>query len=89
MEIKKGLYKLKNGSLVLKKELLERLGGYVAAAFGLVVGLAWNDAIKSLIDYMFPLSRESLWIKFFYAWTLTLIFVIGTLVLVRLFRKKA
>ena len=56
--------------------------GYLMAAFGLVAGLAWNDAIKSLIEFLFPLSGSSIWIKFIYAVAITiLVFVVGNYVL--------
>ncbi|MEK9171243.1 MAG: DUF5654 family protein, partial [Patescibacteria group bacterium] len=41
----------------LSKQVREKTTGYILAAFGLVAGLAWNDAIKSTIDRFFPLNQ--------------------------------
>ena len=37
----------------INKKVTEKMFGYILTAFGLVAGLAWNDAIKSLIEYFF------------------------------------
>lgn len=85
--VKMALSKIKEQSIKLRDEALKKVSGYIAAAFGLVVGLAWNDAIKSLIDYFFPLQRETIWVKFIYAGVLTILMAIGAVFLVRLFKK--
>lgn len=51
----------------LKKELRGRTLGYVSAALGLVAGLAWNDAIRAAIETIFPLSKDTIMVKFLYA----------------------
>ncbi|PIR06003.1 hypothetical protein COY65_00255 [Candidatus Jorgensenbacteria bacterium CG_4_10_14_0_8_um_filter_39_13] len=58
------------------------------AAFGLVAGLAWNEAIKSLIEYIFPLSRNTLLLKFVYAILITLILVFISIYLVKLLKAE-
>ncbi|MBI4836905.1 MAG: hypothetical protein HY813_00655 [Candidatus Portnoybacteria bacterium] len=55
--------------------------GYIVAAFGLVAGLAWNDAIKSLIEYLFPLAQNTLLAKFGYAVLITAVVVTITIYL--------
>jgi len=35
----------------MRKTAREKVWGYIAAALGLVAGLAWNEAIKGLIDH--------------------------------------
>ncbi|MBI4085443.1 MAG: hypothetical protein HY432_03000 [Candidatus Liptonbacteria bacterium] len=50
--------------------------GYIGAAFGLVAGLAWNDAIKALIEYLFPFSQTTILAKFLYAALITIVVVI-------------
>lgn len=60
----------------LKKEIRTRTIGYILTAFGLVAGLAWNDAIKSLIDRLFPLETDGIWVKFAYAVIITLVVII-------------
>ncbi len=84
--IKMSLSKIKEHSIELRDEALKKVSGYIVAAFGLIIGLAWNDAIKSLIDYIFP-QRDNVWAKFIYAGALTIIMVLGAVFLVRLFRK--
>lgn len=84
--VKMSLSKIKEQSIKLRNEAIKKSSGYIAAAFGLVVALAWNDAIKSLIDYIYP-QRDNIWAKFIYAGILTLIMVIGGVFLVRLFKK--
>ncbi len=86
--MKEKLGKIKNESQELKKEVGDKITGYITAAFGLIAGLAWNDAIKSLIEYWFPMDKGSLWAKFIYAFVLTLILVIVTVYLVRFFSRK-
>lgn len=71
----------------LQQEVRERTLGYVIAAFGLVAGLAWNDAIKALIEYLFPLQENTLSAKIIYALLITLVVVICTIYLNRLFKK--
>ena len=72
----------------LRKEIKEKTIGYLLAAFGLVAGLAWNEAMKSLIDF-FPHTWNGILIKFVYAIFVTVIVVIITVYFVRLTDKKA
>jgi hypothetical protein len=76
---------IKAKSQSIKKEFQKRIVGYVVAAFGLVAGLAWNEAIRALIDYLFPLSKNSLLAKFSYAVLITLVLVIVTIYLTKIF----
>ena len=86
--IKSGLRKIREEQAKVRKEIKERTIGYVLAAFGLVAGLAWNEAIKSLIDQLFPFNKESVSIKFIYAVIITIIIVVITVYLVKLMEKK-
>lgn len=72
----------------LKEEIKGQTTGYIVAALGLVAGLAWNEAIKALIDHLFPLSQNSLLAKFVYAILVTILVVIVTSYVVRVFKKK-
>ncbi len=72
----------------LKKELKDRLLTYIGGGFGLVAGLAWNDAIKSLIEYIFPLSKDSLPVRFLYALVITLLAVVIVAYLARILGSK-
>lgn len=65
----------------LKNEFKKSVVGYMTAAFGLIAGLAWNEAIKSLIDFFFPEGGNSILAKFIYAILITIIVVIITYLL--------
>lgn len=60
-----------------KEELRKRSFGYITTAFGLVAGLAWNEAIKAFIERFFPMSTGGMIAKFVYAIviTITLVFI--------------
>ncbi|MBP6930270.1 hypothetical protein KBB60_01570 [Patescibacteria group bacterium] len=57
-------------------ELRQQIFKYVLAAIGLIAGLAWNDAIKSIIEYLFPYSAAgTVLVKLLYALIITLLIV--------------
>ena len=58
----------------MKKQTL----GYILTALGLVAGLAWNDAIKALIEKILPLGNGSIIAKFIYAIIVTILAIILT-----------
>ena len=60
----------------LRSQIRRQTVGYIVAALGLVAGLAWNDAIKTLIEQLFPLGTGSLPAKFFYATLITVLVVV-------------
>jgi len=64
-------------------QVKEKTGGYILAAFGFVVGLAWNDAIKALIENLFPLDKNNLLAKFIYALIVTVLIVAATVILTK------
>ena len=72
----------------LTTEIKEKIIGYILTALGLVAGLAWNDAIKALIENLFPVSHNGLIAKFIYVIILTLIIVIISFHLTKLIRKQ-
>ena len=72
----------------LRQEMREKTVGYILTAFGLVAGLAWNEAIKSLIDKFFPISGNSIWIKFLYAIIITFVIVVLSFYLIKITDKK-
>jgi hypothetical protein len=67
----------------MRKEIRERTAGYIGTALGLVAGLAWNDAIKALIETLFPSPQNNILAKFGYAIVITIIVVMLTIYLVR------
>jgi len=80
--------RLKEESQGLKKEIKERTASYIVAALSLVAGLAWNEAIRGLIEYLFPLSKDSLWVKFVYAVIITVVVVFISIYLMRFLGKQ-
>ncbi|NTU66971.1 MAG: hypothetical protein HGB08_03545 [Candidatus Moranbacteria bacterium] len=68
----------------------ERTLGYILTAFGLVAGLAWNDAVKSFIEYVFPADQtgNTLKAKFIYAVIITIVVVVVSAYLSRLSHKN-
>lgn len=79
---------IKNDGLALQKEVREKTLGYILTAFGLVAGLAWNEAIKGLIEHFFPVSGGGLLIKFVYAVIITVVVVILAFYLGKLIKKE-
>ena len=86
--IKEKLEKIKGEGREARERIREQTLGYVLGAFGLVAGLAWNEAVSSLISYVFPLSKNSIWAKFAYAGLITLFIVLVSSFLTKMLRKK-
>lgn len=57
------------------EELRRRSFGYITTAFGLVAGLAWNEAIKAVIENFFPMDKGGMIAKFVYALFITILLV--------------
>ncbi len=72
----------------LRKELRQRMAAYITAAFGLVAGLAWNDAVRSLIELLFPIKKDSVLAKFIYAILMTIILVTITTYILSVVRRS-
>ncbi len=77
------LDKLTEEKKVLQGAVRERTGEYLVAALGLVAGLAWNDAIKSLIEELFPIAKNTIVVKFGYAVLITVVVVIASVYIIR------
>jgi hypothetical protein len=54
----------------------------------LVAGLAWNDAVKSLIDSLFPRSGDGVAAKFAYAVLVTVLVVLLVYYMERIFSRE-
>ena len=72
----------------LEQAIREKTFSYIVAAFGLVAGLAWNEAIKAFIEFVFPKAGNSLMAKFVYALVLTIVVVYVSVYLGKLFKKE-
>lgn len=60
----------------IRSKIKEQTAGYMTAALGLVAGLAWNDAIKSMIESIFPIAKSGVLVKFVYAVVITAVVVL-------------
>jgi len=67
--------RLKGEAERVKREAKKQTAGYLISAFGIVAGLAWNDAVKTLIEYFYPASQNTLLAKFLYAVVITAVVV--------------
>ncbi|MBI2013625.1 MAG: hypothetical protein HYS87_02255 [Candidatus Colwellbacteria bacterium] len=72
----------------VRVEVRERAVGYITAAFAFVAGLAWNEAIKAFIEFLFPLSKDTILAKFVYAILLTIILTIIAVYLVKFSKSQ-
>ena len=75
----------------LRQEVHRQSMSYMLAAFGFVAGLAWNEAIKALIEDLFPTRTNTLVAKFSYALLVTVLLAVATTYLMWLggLRKEA
>ena len=80
--------KIKNKGREFEQEVREKTFGYIIASFGLVAGLAWNEAIKAMIESFFPLQKDTLKAKFVYAIVITAVVVFVSLYFSKFFNKK-
>lgn len=81
--------KIKSGSEQISKEVRQKTSDLILAAFGFVAGLAWNEAIKALIEELFPAHNNSVWAKLTYALLVTVLVVIVSAYFVRNTSKDA
>ena len=82
------LGKIREESAKVTKEVKEKTISFIIAAFGIVAGLAWNEAIKLLIEIVFPETQNTLIAKFSYAIIVTLILVIITMSISRILKSN-
>ena len=80
--------KIKKEGEELHREVRKRTVTYITAALGLVVGLAWNEAIKSVIEYLFPLGQNTMAAKIIYAALMTVVLVFATAYILKEQKKE-
>jgi hypothetical protein len=56
-----------------RRAIVARMLSYIAAGLGVVAGLAWNDAVKSAIDFLIPAEGTGVIAKVAYAVVITLV----------------
>ena len=71
----------------MESDLRKQTLGYILTALGLVAGLAWNEAITSLIKSFFPLDENGVLPKFIYAIVITVVIVLVSRSLMRMFAR--
>ncbi len=71
----------------LQREAILKALTYITAAFGLVAALAWNEAIKTLINQYFE-AGSNIISKFIYAVIVTFVAVIVTLSITKIQNKE-
>lgn len=87
-KITEKIVKIRDGGTELEREIREKTLGYIITSFGLVAGLAWNDAIKAFIERFFDEPGDGLKAKFLYAVILTIAVVAVSLYLSRIFKVE-
>lgn len=88
MENNNNFEKIKQESSKISREVKEKTLGFIITAFSLVAGLAWNEAIQSLIKSFFAIDKDSVWVKFLYAVAMTLALVFVTIYLTKIFGQN-
>jgi len=90
----KQLYKLKDKIRTLEDEknrverdLRKITVGYIVAAFGFVAGLAWRDLSMALVEYLFPMSKDTILAKFIYAIVISIILAFTSIYVLRFIGK--
>ena len=70
----------------IREAILDKMSALIAAAFGLVAALAWNDAIKAIFKEVFGPSDQVV-PMIMYALMVTIIAVVLTLIIARAVSK--
>ncbi|MDP3962324.1 MAG: DUF5654 family protein [bacterium] len=70
--MKKYWEKIRDEQRNVRMAVREKMLASITAAFGLIVGLAWNDAVRGAIESFFP-PGEGILLKFVYAIIVTII----------------
>ena len=90
----KQLYQLKQKIRILEDEknrverdLRKITVGYIIAAFGFVAGLAWRDLSMALIEYLFPMSKDTILAKLIYEIVISLVLAFVSIYVLRFIGK--
>lgn len=87
LEEKINLEKIKEDGKKLRKDTNEKIFACILTAFGIVVALAWNDAIQSTIA-LIPVEKNSILAKIIYALIVTIVMVIITTIFGKISNKE-
>ena len=66
-QLKQKIRTLEDEKNRVERDLRKITAGYIIAAFGFVAGLAWRDVSIALVEYLFPMSKDTILAKFIYA----------------------
>jgi len=80
--------KFKEETKKIESEAKKQLLTYIVSAFSFIAGLAWNEAVKSMIEEMFPLGVNNVYAKIIYAILITLFVVLATIFLTHILKDK-
>jgi len=90
----KQLYQLKQKVRTLEDEknrverdLRKITAGYIIAAFGFVAGLAWRDVSMALVEYLFPISKDTILAKLVYAILVSIALAFASIYVLRFIGK--
>lgn len=86
--IQDNLNKIKSEGTKLGREVRKKSANFLIAAFGFVAGLAWNEAIKALLEQYVPLRENTVWAKLVYAFLITIILTVVSYYLLRSAEKN-
>lgn len=86
-KLKASTGKIKEKGKEIEKQFRKQTIKYILGGLGLVAGLAWNEAIKSIIDHFFPGDKETIWAKLGYAFLVTIVVVILGIYINKLFKE--
>lgn len=86
--IQDNLNKIKSESAKIGQGVREKSASFLVAAFGFVAGLAWNEAVKALLEQYFPLNENNVWAKLIYAVFITLLLSVVSYYLLRSSEQK-
>ena len=71
----------------VERDLRKITVGYIIAAFGFVAGLAWRDVSMALVEYLFPISKDTILAKFLYAILVSIALAFATIYVLRFIGK--
>lgn len=72
--------------MALKAEVIEKIAALITAAFGLIAALAWNEAIKAIVNKYLGAGNDIIGFLI-YAVVVTIIAVIVTIWIARVAEK--
>lgn len=71
----------------IRREMEKKAVTFIFASLGVITGLAWNDAFQAFIKQNLHLDTNSTEAKFLYAALLTIVVVVATVLIGRLFES--